>query len=45
MTGDAPPPPGTPIGILAGTDGAPIAVMSGAKGTAVLTFDDSQRMP
>jgi hypothetical protein len=45
MTGDGPPPPGTPIGILAGTDGAPLAVMSGAKGTAVLTFDDSQRMP
>ena len=45
MTGDGPPPPGTPIGILAGTDGAPIAVMSGAKDTAVLTFDDSQRMP
>jgi hypothetical protein len=45
MTGDAPPPSGTPIGILAGSDGAPTAVMSGAKGTAVLTFDDSQRMP
>lgn len=45
MTGDAPPPPGTPIGILMGKDGAPVAVMSGAKDTAVLTFDDSQRMP
>lgn len=45
MTGDAPPPPGTPIGILAGSDGAPVAVISGPKGTAVLTFDDSQRMP
>ena len=29
MTGDGPPPTGTPIGILAGTDGAPIAVTSG----------------
>lgn len=45
MMGDAPPPSGTPIGILAGSDGAPVAVMSGAKGTAVVTFDDSQRMP
>lgn len=45
MTGDAPPPSGTPIGIFAGSDGAPAAVMSGAKETAVLTFDDSQRMP
>ena len=45
MTGDAPPPSGTPISILAGSDGAPAAVMSGAKGTAVVTFDDSQRMP
>ena len=45
MMGDAPPPPGTPIGILAGDDGAPMAVMSGAKGSIVLTFDDSQRMP
>ena len=45
MTGDAPPPSGTPIGILAGSDGAPSPVLSGAEGTAVLTFDDSQRMP
>ena len=45
MTGDAPPPSGTPIGILAGNDGAPAAVIPGAKDAAVLTFDDSQRMP
>jgi hypothetical protein len=45
MVGDAPPPSGTPIGILSGKDGAPMAVMSGAKDAAVLTFDDSQRMP
>lgn len=45
MMGDAPPPTGTPIGILAGKDGAPLAVISGSKEAAVLTFDDSQRMP
>jgi hypothetical protein len=46
MTGNAPPPSGTPIGILAGTDGAPTAVVPAAKAaTVVLTFDDSQRMP
>ena len=45
MMGDAPPPTGTPIGILAGKDGAPVAVMSGAKDAVTLTFDDSQRMP
>ena len=45
MTGDAPPPSGTPIGIFAGSDGAPAAVIPGAKDAAVLTFDDSQRMP
>jgi hypothetical protein len=45
MTGDAPPPTGTPIGILSGKDGAPLAVVSGAKDATVLTFDDSQRMP
>jgi hypothetical protein len=45
MMGDAPPPTGTPIGILMGGDGAPLAILSGAKEAAVLTFDDSQRMP
>jgi len=45
MTGDAPPPSGTPIGILVAADGAPAAVISGAKDPAVLTFDDTQRMP
>ena len=45
MMGDAPPPSGTPIGILSGKDGAPVAVTPGAKDAAVLTFDDSQRMP
>jgi hypothetical protein len=45
MIGDAPPPTGTPIGILAGADRAPSGVPSGAKDAVVLTFDDSQRMP
>lgn len=45
MTGDAPPPSGTPIGILSGKDGAPLAVTSGSKEAVSLTFDDSQRMP
>ena len=45
MMGDAPPPPGTPIGILAGKDGAPAPVVSGSKDVVALTFDDSQRMP
>lgn len=44
MMGDAPPPTGTPIGILIGKEG-PSAVLTGAKDAAVLTFDDSQRMP
>ena len=45
MMGDAPPPAGTPIGILSGKDGVPMPVVSGAKDAAVLTFDDTQRMP
>lgn len=45
MNGDGPPPPGTPIGILMGKDGAPAGVAPGAKDAVVLTFDDSQRMP
>lgn len=45
MQGDAPPPPGTPIGILAGPEGAPMPVAPGAKGVARLTFDDTNRMP
>ena len=45
MTGNEPPPTGTPIGILMGSDGMPAAVTPGPKGTVVLTFDDSLRMP
>lgn len=45
MTGNAPPAPGSPIGIYASSTGAPEAVIPGAKGAVSLTFDDSQRMP
>ena len=45
MMGDGPPPTGTPVGILLGTDGAPGSVTPGAKAPVALTFDDSFRMP
>jgi hypothetical protein len=45
MAGDGPPPSGTPIGILAGKDGAPLAVTPGEKGIVTVTFDDTTRMP
>jgi hypothetical protein len=44
MSGDGPPPQGSPIGILMGADGAPRGVAPGE--TAItLAFDDSIRMP
>lgn len=45
MTGDAPPPPGSPIAIYGGNPTAPEAVVPGAKASVTITFDDSQRMP
>ena len=45
MMGDAPPPTGTPIGILLGADGTPGGVAPGSKDAVVLNFDDSTRMP
>jgi hypothetical protein len=45
MSGQAPPPPGTPVGVLLGADGAPAGVVTGSKSETVLTFDDSFRMP
>ena len=45
MMGDAPPPTGTPIGVLMGSDGMPSAVIPDGTGAVALTFDDSQRMP
>ena len=44
MMGDGPPPTGTPIGILAGKEGAPSPVTPD-KGVTTLTFDDTIRMP
>jgi hypothetical protein len=45
MTGNAPPPSGSPVGLYVGSDGAPRGVVPGDSTAAVLTFDDSQRMP
>ncbi len=45
MSGDAPPPSGTPVGIFARPDGMPKGVVPGDKGVITLTFDDSFRMP
>ena len=45
MMGDAPPPTGTPIGVLMGSDGAPSAVTPDGTAPVALTFDDSLRMP
>ncbi len=45
MTGDAPPPSGTPIGILMGADGMPGSVTPGDKAAVTLNFDDTIRMP
>ena len=45
MSGSAPPPPGTPVGLYVGSDGAPRSVQPGDSTAAVLTFDDSFRMP
>ena len=45
MAGSAPPPPGTPIALYVGSDGAPRAVTPGDTADATLVFDDSLRMP
>lgn len=45
MTGNAPPPSGTPVGLYIGGDGIPKGVVPGDTAAAVLTFDDSTRMP
>ena len=44
MTGDGPPPTGSPVGILLGAQG-PQPVTPGEKGVVTLNFDDTQRMP
>lgn len=45
MSGDGPPPQGSPVGLLMGADGTPRAVVPGEAGAVTLTFDDSIRMP
>ena len=45
MKGNAPPPSGTPVGLYVGSDGVPRGVVPGDSTVAVLTFDDSIRMP
>ena len=45
MTGNAPPPSGTPVGLYVGSDGTPRSIAPGDSTVAVLTFDDSFRMP
>ena len=45
MSGNAPPPSGTPVGLYIGADGVPQGVVPGDAAAAVLTFDDSFRMP
>lgn len=45
MDGQGPPPPGTPISILADAKGVPVAVTPGPKAAISLTFDDTVRMP
>jgi hypothetical protein len=45
MSGDGPPPTGSPVGVLMGADGAPLGVTPGDKAGATLTFDDTLRMP
>jgi hypothetical protein len=44
MSGSAPPPSGSPVGVFAGSDGAPASVVPGESAVA-LAFDDSFRMP
>ena len=44
MNGNAPPPSGSPIGILLSKDGAPRSVAPDEDAVSVM-FDDSQRMP
>ena len=44
MSGSAPPPSGSPVGVFAGSDGAPASVVPG-ESAVPLAFDDSFRMP
>jgi hypothetical protein len=44
-TGNAPPAPGSPVGLHASADGRPLPVTPGDGAKADVTFDDSVRMP
>jgi len=44
MTGNEPPPSGTPIAIWS-KDGTPVAITPGDRAIVAFTFDDSMRMP
>jgi hypothetical protein len=44
MSGNAPPPSGSPVGVFVSTEGAPKSVAPG-ESAVLLTFDDSFRMP
>ena len=45
MMGDGPPPTGSPIGILMGSDGTPNGIAPGGNAPVALNFDDTIRMP
>ncbi|HWI19569.1 MAG TPA: hypothetical protein VNT81_17570 [Vicinamibacterales bacterium] len=45
MSGNEPPPSGSPISVYMGTDGAPMAVTPGDKALVNITFDDTMKMP
>lgn len=45
MTGNEPPPSGSPIGIFSASNGAPTPVTPGEKAAVTLSFDDTMRMP
>jgi len=44
MTGNEPPPPGSPIAIHSGANGAPAPITPGDKGLVTITFDETLRM-
>jgi hypothetical protein len=45
MTGNEPPPPGSPISIHANANGVPDPVTPGDKAVLTITFDETVRMP
>jgi hypothetical protein len=45
MTGNEPPPSGSPISLHMGENGAPMPVTPGDKAMVTITFDDTMKMP